>query len=232
MKRIIIGCAIAASVLTATSQAKGPTVWLASFTIDNLSPENAVFSDAVEADYQDYRLGTGLESDPNFCVEASPNSTLLFVRLNRKLDGDDGFMRCDTPTHEYSQGKQRQFTLKIRNDSACWELWTNGYLSANSADWHQPCDMTGGPNPRIRLGNLWAKSPRFPVLFHTTNPSGGSVTYVVETDANVTVTGPGNSKVVTYGGTARLHKFAPNAVGPVAEAFQLPFHLTFTRVSQ
>ena len=230
MKRIVIGCAIAASVLAATSQAKGPTVWLASFTIDN-SPTNAVFSDAVEADYEDYRLGTGLESDPNFCVEASPNSSLLFVRLNRKLDGDAGFMRCDTPTHEWSQGRQRQFTLKITNDSACLELWSNGYLP-DAQNFDQPCFMTGGPNPRIRIGNLWAKNPRSPVLFHTTNPSGGSVTYVVETDSNVTVTGPGNIKEVTYGGTARLHKFAPNAVGPVAEPFQLPFRMIFTRVSQ
>ena len=234
LHRLMAICALALGLGMVAAAAKGGTVWLASFTIDDgWSPSNAVFGDGL-GKYDDYRLGSGLETDPNFCVEASPFSGGdLFVRLNRKLDGDTGFMRCDTPNHDYGAGKQRQFSLVIMSDSACWELGSNGYLSPDSTTWHAGCTMTGGPNPRIRIGNLWARNARTGMDFLTTNPSGGSVTYVVESDSNATIlVGPGETRVATYGGTARLHKFAPNSVGTVADPFPLPFHMTFVRSAQ
>ncbi len=225
----------------AVPASRAATVWLVTFTIDDAwSTSNALFSDADVTgtnEYKDYRLGSGDESDLNFCVEASPyGRNMLFIRFNRKLDGDDGVQRCDTPTHEYSNGTQRQYSLLIDNDSACWELGSNGYLSDDASTWHRPCRIVGGVNPRIRMGDPWVKNPRFAVDFLTTNPTepkGSATSYVVESTANATIlSGPNNTRIVTYGGMARLHKFAPNSVGVVAEPFPLPFHMTLVRTSQ
>ena len=151
---------------------RAAAVSVASFTIDEApAPTYAVFSDRAVTgtnEYKDYRLGTGQQSDLNFCLEADVSRN-LFVRFNRKLDGESGVERCDTPDDLYGTGKQRQYLIEIRNESSCQELGVNGYLPA-APTWNAPCLITGGVNPRIRMGSLFGKGAKFPVDFLTTNP--------------------------------------------------------------
>ena len=163
----LAGGAIAGTLILAAAvsdSGAGPAgVPVVSFTIDAApAPTYAVFSDTAVTgthEYKDYRLGAGTESDLNYCVDADASRS-LFVRLNRKLDGESGVERCDTVDDLYGTGRQRQYLLEIRSGPACAELGANGYLP-NAPSWTSPCVITGGVNPRIRLGSLFGKNARF-----------------------------------------------------------------------
>jgi hypothetical protein len=233
--RICAACAFGFGIAVFSPGVWAATVWVVTFTIDD-GPVYALSSDG-KGTYKDYRIDMGGESDVNFCVEADATRS-LFIKLNRKLDGDAGVQRCDTtPDHFYGTGVQRQYRLEIRNDSACAELGANNYLPM-AMTWTQPCVITGGINPRIRMGSLFAKTARFPVDFLTTSPTESkatSISYEIQSTANATiVAGPGdlsNIRTVSYLGTARLVKFSPFGEKPkaVAEPFELPFQMTFVR---
>ena len=163
-------------------------------------------------------------------------------RFNRKLDGESGRAEgAIRQTIRSGTGVQRQYLLEIRNQSACTELGANGYLPA-ATTWTMPCVITGGVNPRIRMGALFGKGAKFPVDFLTTNPAlDKSVAISYESThrlSNATVVaGPGdltNVRTVSYTGNVKLVKFSPFGEKPrtVAEPFALPFHMTFVRTAR
>jgi hypothetical protein len=236
-QRLVVICALLAGVAILAPGTRAATVSLVSFSIDEAAaPTYAVFSDRAMTgtnEYKDYRLSGGGESDLNFCVEADATRS-LFIRFNRKLDGESGVERCDTPDDQYGTGRQRQYLLEIRNASACAELGANGYLP-NAEAWTAPCTITGGVNPRIRMGSLFGKNARFPVDFLTTNPTQDksiAISYEIQSLANATiVAGPGdlsNVRTVSYSGMAKLAKFG-GGTPSTAESFPLPFKMTFVR---
>ena len=230
---------------TAAASAKGPSVPVVTFTIDATTPQ-AVFGDGHAANapspytdpydtYKDFRLTTGAAADPNYCVEASPDNTgSLFVRLNRKLDGDAGYQYCQL----YAAGStQRQFTLHITEPAACNELVNTSYISPTDLDANGGCFLTGSDKPRIRLTNLYAKTAKStPVAFLTLHYDGqnpGGVSYEVQTDADavVSVVGNANTRQVRYNGRAHLVRFVDGVSGGVAvqPSFDLPFQMTFVK---
>lgn len=228
--RLLLACLFMLGASVIVGAAKGPSVQVLTFTIDGMtSPPNAVFSDSPDG-YKDYRLASGANTDPNYCVEASPaNSGFTFIRLNRKLDGDAGSMYCGlfggvgaTP---------RQYSVRIAAADACLEAFTNGYANTPEAG----CIFTGNDKPRIRLANLYAnRAKSTPVALLSefySNPNG--VSYEIRTNTDATVTtwaGNTNIRMVHYTGTARLVKFSPGmSATTVASAFPLPFHMTFQR---
>ena len=96
-----------------------------------------VVSFIVEDSYPPISAGPGVRSDGNpeffdyridpyhplnWCVDAAPFSQgNLFVRLNRKLDGEAGVLRCsDNPdSGGVALGIPRNVTLTIGNDAVC-----------------------------------------------------------------------------------------------------------------
>jgi hypothetical protein len=235
LRRFALSCALAAVAAAAVSAAKTATVQVLTFSID-ATANQAVFADGrnpPNGEYKDYRLTTAV-TDPNYCVEASPESGgLTFIRLNRKLDGDAGYQYCGLyaidPTN--TPATPRQYALTIPAADACAELFANGYTEAAAA----PCTLTGHDKPRIRLDNLYAnRATSTPVSFLSefyTDPAG--ISYEVRTDSAAQVSigaGDANVRNVQYGGTAHLVKFAPGVKATqVASAFPLPFHMTFVR---
>lgn len=224
-QRIVLACLFILGAVVVAGAAKGATVQVLTFSIDEMTtPPNAVF--AVGADpYKDYRLSSGL-SDPNYCVEASPDSSgFTFIRLDRKLDGDAGSQFCDV-----FGGTKRQYSLTIAAADACLELYTNGYAATSGSG----CTFIGQDMPRIRLAKLFAsKVTKTPVAFLSMFYDQSRVSYEVRTDSDATVTtfmNSTNNRMVRYTGTARLVKFSPGASAtPVASSFPLPFHMTFVR---
>src|SRR5262245_45402534 len=130
-RSIGIVCALVcgtASLLTA----KPPIPKVVSFWIDEMAfpSTNTLFGDDQTSPtdfYKDYRLtnSNSWPVDPNDCVEASPDSSgFLFIRFNRKLDGDAGTQFCSS-----NGGTSRQFSLQINSQSACNELRSNSYVA-------------------------------------------------------------------------------------------------------
>jgi hypothetical protein len=138
-RRLAVVCALAVGAGILATGTWAATVSVVSFTIDEApAPTYVLFSDRALTgtnEYKDYRLGNGQQSDLNFCLEADATRN-LFVRFNRKLDGESGVQRCDTSDDQYGAGVQRQYLLEIRNSAAC-------------ADWAQT-----GTFQRRRLGPL------------------------------------------------------------------------------
>jgi hypothetical protein len=201
------------------------TVWLMTFTIDNLTGA-AVSGDGLGI-YRDYRL----ESQPgeNYCVEASPTNTLLFIRLNRKLDGDSGTRYCGL-----NGGSPRQFYIAVNNASACSELWSHGYLTDSVPP--TSCVIGGLDKPRIRISSdLYAKqTTTTPVAFLTESYDTSRTSYEVRAVTNAMVIKPGDPypsmRLVQYSGYGRLVRFEPGArAKEVADPFPMPFQMTFTR---
>ena len=210
------------------------TVWLMTFTIDD-GPSYAVSGDGIDPAepggpgvYKDYRLGTGLPDDLNYCVEASP-TPLLFIRMNRKLDGPSGNQYCDL-----FGGSPRQFSITISNGSACSELWTHGYVDAPET----PCVLAGVDKLRIRIdSDLYAKrTTTTPVAFLAKPHDTAATSYEIRTAAGAAVLQAGvdpSMRIVSYSGSARLWRFEPGEKArAVAESFPLPFQMTFRRSAQ
>jgi hypothetical protein len=222
---LVLGLAIVSQALGAA-----PTVWLTTFSIDPSEDEilpNAV-SDDGGPDYKDYRLVQGGPGDPNYCVEATLSGG-LFIRLNRKLDGDAGTQFCGQ-----HGGSPRQFAVVIAADTACAALSEDDYPVDGTA----PCVITGLDQPRIRITNdLYGKgTTRTPVAFLTKWYDTTRVSYEVRTETDATVIKDGldsSKRTVYYEGNARLWRFAPGVKAkPVADAFPLPFQMTFARTAQ
>jgi hypothetical protein len=228
----VLVVALAASTLRASS------AWLYAFSIDDQpTGAYAVLSDSARtgtSEYRDYRLGSGQETDLNFCVETAPlGGGGLFLRLNRAINGDTS-TPCYTPAHIYSDGPERQFSLIISDEMACLDLGAYGYLSTPS--WSAPCAISGGPSPRIReSGDLWARKPRVTIDFLTRHPNGGSVDYEIQSTGSATILNVPNTpnvKIATYSGTGQLVRFGTGSPVPVGAPFRLPFHITFVRLAQ
>jgi hypothetical protein len=226
---LILGMTVVSPVLSG-----GPTVWLMTFTIDD-DPSYAVAGDGLDpivpgapGVYKDYRLGTGQPDDVNYCVEGSP-SPGLFIRLNRQLDGEAGTQYCGL-----SGGSPRQFFVTISNDAACAELWSHGYPTGPDS----PCTFTGVDKPRIRITNdlYGKKTTRTPVAFLSKWYDVSATSYEVrlDTDATVAIVGVDPSmRIVAYSGSARLWRFEPGVrERAVAQAFPLPFQMTFRRTAR
>jgi len=219
--------------LTVVSQALGaaPTLWLITFTIDASPDEDrpyAVSADALGPVYNDYRLGTGLPDDPDYCVE-SVVSGGLFLRFNRKLDGDAGTQYCGL-----FGGSPRQYSLTIPSAAACAELWSHGYETGPDA----PCVITGVDKPRIRITNdlYGRRTATTPVAFLTMWYDEHLTSYEVRTETDATVIKDGldlSKRIVSYGGYARLWRFEPGVKArAVADPFPLPFQMTFKRIAR
>lgn len=229
-----MGVLVLSLVATASVAKSAATVWLMTFTIDS-GASYAVAGDGMDpvepggpGVYKDHRLGTGLPDDVNYCVEASPTQG-LFIRLNRQLDGELGTQYCGL-----TGGSPRQFSITITNTSACAELATHGYPTAPAA----PCIFTGADKPRIQIINdIYGKrASKTSVVFLSKWYDIFATSYELRTETDATVITVGTdpaTRIVSYSGTARLWRFEPG-VKPraVAEAFALPFQMTFKRTAQ
>ena len=147
---------------------------------------------------------------------------------------------CDPASETAESGApvQRQFVLEIRNVNACDELASNFY----NVTWipalppFEKCTISGGLNPRIRMGAVFAKNARFPVDFLTTQSSldqTNAISYEIQSVDNAAVKpGPGdltNVRTVSYSGNAKLVKFGSDVPSIATEPFPLPFKMTFVR---
>jgi hypothetical protein len=136
--------------LTVVSQALGaaPTLWLMTFTIDADQPY-AVSADALGPFYNDYRLGTGLPDDPDYCVETVVSGG-LFLKFNRNLDGAAGTQDCGL-----FGGSPRQYSLTVSDGDACEEAtgMAGGY-GANAS----PLPAAARPD----LSPSWRSAPAHP----------------------------------------------------------------------
>jgi len=225
------------AALLAVSQVlkAGPAVTLITFTIDD-SPVFVVSGDRLDPAteggpgvYSDHRLGAGQPNDVNYCVEAAPTNSLLFIRLNRALDSEEGSQYCGL-----SGGSARQYSVTISSAAACAELWSHGYPAGPDA----PCVFTGADKPRIRLdADLYGKrTTKVPVAFLSKWYDVSATSYELRADVAATVSSVGvdpSLRIVAYSGSARLWRFEPGkqAVG-VAGSFPLPFQMTFRRTLQ
>jgi hypothetical protein len=235
---LILGLAVASPTLYAAA-----TVWLITFTIDEGYPvygDGLAASGDIAGTYKDYRLGTGQPNDANYCVEASPSANLLFVRLNRKLDGDSGTQYCGL----YG-GSPRQFFVTINDRTACYELSSHGYGSyvdpqgqTHLTGPEPPCIFTGAEKPRIRISSdLYAKrTTTTPVAFLSKWYDVYRTSYELRTETDATVVKAGldpSMRIVRYSGSARLWRFESGVTEtPVLQPFALPFQMTLRRTAQ
>ncbi len=162
----------------------------------------------------------------NYCVETLATPA-LFIRLNRRLD-DAGTQYCG----QYG-GTPRQFSVQIANAAACEELWSHGYPTGPDA----PCTFTGADKPRIRIDkDLYAKrASRTPVALLSKWYDVARTSYELRTEAEASVLTTALDpaiRIVSYSGTARLWRFEAGAQErAVAEAFPVPFQITFKRTA-
>jgi hypothetical protein len=180
--------------------------------------------------YKDYRLATAGTDDINYCVEAGPDATGLFIRLNRKLDGDAGFQYCDTYAPPSTTRLKRDITLHIRSAVACEELENAppGYVTSDGGS---GCYFGHFAKPRIRISaDVFGKrTTSTPVSFLEKSDNDSDISYEVQTDANAAVTANNptnpNQRRVFSMGTAHLVKFVP---GEKSSAVGASFPLTFS----
>ena len=224
----VVGLLIAVNL--ATGRAAGTTV--TSFSITGDATYWGVLSNGVNS-YEDYRIDSTTDQ-LNACVQAEPNNTgFLFIRFNRKLDGDTGVQYCD----RYSPSLARQYSLQIVDTTICALLSEDGAgLLAEGAltvAGDGSCTLVRSDNPRIRLSTLYKpRAKATPVAFLITM-FDYPVSWEIRTvdDAPITTRLGGNPAVrsVKYTGKVELYRFAPNVktrvVGP---AFDLPLEMVFT----
>lgn len=85
-------------------------------------------------------------------------------------------------------------------------------------------------SPRIRIEKLFSKKPTAPVAFLFYKDG---VSYEVRPDVEVPITVSGNTRTLTYAGTAKLWKITtPKESGPITFSFWFPFQLIVERVAQ
>ena len=242
--RPLSGLFAAVLLAVAYGTASSAATTLVSFTIDDtFAPGGGagVFSDAAVSGtnhYADYRI------DPapplNWCVDAEPYSAgNLFVRLNRKLDGDAGVLRCTENPGPDGQplGTQRNFVLRIALEEAC-DILSDPLAGLPVTDaagtaW-DPASSTGvcilahNDNPRIRVGTLYKAKARTTTIDFLTVMFDQPNSYEIRSESTASISTSGAVRTVTYAGTFRLFKFAPGekarTVGP---AFAMPLRNDF-----
>jgi hypothetical protein len=217
------------------------------FTITDLGGDAGVSSDAgVDGtnEYADYRIDP---SPPlNWCVDAEPYSAgNLFVRLNRKLDGDAGVLRCTENEGPVAgqPGTQRNFVLRIASKEACDILsdpdaglpltdaigdeWVAS--SAAGVGSAGPCVLAHSDNPRIRLGTLYKARAKTTTVDFLTFMFGSLNSYEIRSESAAAITSSGaGHKRVEYTGTFRLVKFAPGKkTQAVGQPFAMPLLIDF-----
>jgi len=240
--RAVTAAVAVCGILAALSGVTAATT-VVSFGIFDPPPGAPGLSSDGKGAYEDFRIAPN--NPVNWCVDAAPYSGqgLLFVRLNRKLDGDAGVLRCSDNVFPYPTGSTpadpRNVTLTIGDVAACNQLadpdaglpvtdaanipWTIGLSNG-------PCILATNHNPRIRLDTLYkARAKSTPVAFQT-EMFGYPVSYVIQSDGAATITPVGETgRAVTYASTFHLVKYAPGTkpknVGP---AFRMPVQMTFT----
>jgi hypothetical protein len=173
------------------------------FEIDDSA---AVLSDGLGA-YADYRLSEG-----DKCVTAwvAPDG-LSFTYLYRGSD------QSDTCSQVYPGGV-RTYTLQFPEGSApCQEFGVRTLEVDNPAD-----------SLRIRAEKLFAKRAQVtPVAFLFNR----GVSYEVRADDNVYFVVDGQTRTLSYSGTAHLWKFGRKGAVPVGDPFSFPFSLCVTRAA-
>jgi hypothetical protein len=205
---------------------------VATFWFDN----NLDVSGDAAGLYKDYRVTSGDVNDVDYCVEASPSTTGLFIRLNRKLDGDAGFQYCDLYASSTTRPK-RDMTLHIASSSACNELYLYAPPAYVTDDNQGGCYFAHFAKPRIRISSdIFAKrATSTAVAFHEETYDPNDVSYEVQTDGNATVTvDPVNSnwRTVSSTGTAHLVRFVPGQQPvSVGGSFPLRFSIVIVKSS-
>lgn len=242
----VTGALAVCGVLVALSGVTAATT-VVRFIVDDSYPPvlpGGVAGPGVRSDgnseYFDYRI------DPNhplnWCVDAAPFSQgNLFVRLNRKLDGEAGVLRCNENLDSggVNNGIPRNVTLTIGNDAVC-DLLADPSTSLTvtdsaNVDWNVssstgPCTLAENDNPRIRLATLYKARAKTTTVDFLTYMLNSTVSYEIRSDApaDIEVGLAPNQKVVTYAGTYHLVQFATGSraktVGP---AFTMPVKMTF-----
>jgi hypothetical protein len=237
--------ALTASVVATLASAAGAAATLVSFTIDDSYPGTTgpgVFSDAATTGttaYADYRIGP---LPLNWCVDAEPSSPgNLFIRLNRKLDGEAGVLRCsENQDNAGNPGVPRNFRLRIAINDVCDRL-------ADPAAWLPLTDASGGPwipgssslpcvlprndNPRIRLGTLYKPRAKTTNIDFLTVMFDAPVSYEIRSDSEATIVPDPldpTRKAVAYSGTFHLVRFEPGVkTKTVGQAFTMPVRMEF-----
>lgn len=244
--RSLVRCLAAGLLVAGTLSAPSAQTRVVTFLIDDTFPASAgpgVFSDADVSGtnwYADYRI------DPapplNWCVDAEPYSAgNLFVRLNRKLDGDAGTMRCtEHPNQTDGElGKQRNFVLRIASKQACDYLSDDAaglpLVDAAGFPWNPEsssglCVLAQNDNPRVRLGTLYKARAKSTSLDFLTVTFDAANSYEIRSVSAASITsehGP-NHKRVAYTGNFQLVKFQPGkkAVN-VGQPFAMPVRMDF-----
>ncbi len=240
--QIIAACGLLSAVWVSSMTAAGkpsPSTPLATFWFENeLSGVPLDVSGDNLGVYKDYRLTSGDDiNDVNYCVEASPSSTLLFIRLNRNLDGDSGIQSC-----QHISGRtqaQRDMTLHISSGSACAELLANAPAGYAVADAPPTVGCTFGhfARPRIRISSdIYAKrTTSTAVDFLEKSYEDADISYEVQSDTNAAVIvdlgDPARRTVRSVAGaTAHLVKFVPGTKSVPAGDWSSPFPLSFSIV--
>ena len=244
---IVAGAIVATALPGVTAQVRT----VVSFAIDDGYPGSVpagsgagVFSDA-SGTYFDYRIDPAPQL--NWCVDAEPAPPgNLFIRLNRKLDGEAGVLRCSENldgSGGMTNGVPRNFTLRIANDAACDELANSAAGlpltdSLNDA-WNVsgsalPCLLRTNENPRIRLGTLYKSRAKTTNVDFLTVMFTALTSYEIRSDGAATITPDPldptdpTRKVIAYTGTFHLVRFEPGVkaktVGP---AFTMPVRMLF-----
>jgi hypothetical protein len=232
--RPLSGLFAAGLLAIASASAPSAATTLVSFIIDDTYPGGGagVYSDAAVSGtghYADYRI----DPDPplNWCVDAEPYAPgNLFVRLNRKLDGDAGVLRCTENPRDGSTelGTQRNFVLRIANAEACGILSDPDAGLPLTTDANGICTLAHNDNPRIRLGTLYKAKARTTTIDFLTVMAAKPNSYEIRSESAAAIASNGAFKTVIYDGMFRLVKFAPGqkarTVGP---AFAMPLKIAF-----
>lgn len=217
---------------------------LVSFSIDDTffaGGGAGVFSDAADSGtnhYADYRIDPA--SPLNWCVDAEPYSPgNLFVRLNRKLDGDAGVLRCtENPGPDgQTPGTQRNVVLRIAAKEAC-DILSDPLAGLPLTDaagtaWDPAsstgvCTLAHNDNPRIRVGTLYKAKARTTTIDFLTVMFDQPNSYEIRSESAAAIATSGAVRTVSYSGGFRLVKFSPGqkarTVGPV---FAMPLRIEF-----
>lgn len=245
MRQLLGTCTLTLLVLTVLPPVSARQSGVVSFTIDDSYPGQSgpgVFSDAGEtgaSSYHDYRV------DPqeylNWCVDGEPAPPgNLFVRLNRKLDGAAGVLRCtENPRPDGELGTQRNFVLRIADREACGIASDPAaglpVVDANGAPWAPgaplPCTIQRNDNPRIRLGALYKSRAKVTNVDFLLVMFGYPNSYEIRSDIDAPIKinplSP-NLRTITYDGTFRLVKFEPGQKArAVGRSFTMPLRMEF-----
>jgi hypothetical protein len=214
------------------------------FTIDDLYPGTGpgAFSDAATTGtpaYADYRIGP---LPLNWCVDAEPAPPgNLFIRVNRKLDGEAGVLRCsENPDGDGNLGVPRNFVLRINNDDVCdrladpaagLPLVDAGGVAWNSASSGLPCVLPRNDNPRIRLGTLYKSRAKTTNVDFCTVMFDAPVSYEIRSVGEAAIVpDPLDStrKSIAYNGTFNLVRFEPGVkTKTVGQAFTMKVRMEF-----